>query len=37
MNDALKEALQRALGLGYQIDRELDGGGMSRVFVARDS
>ena len=36
MNDALTDALASALGSGYRIDRELGGGGMSRVFVARD-
>jgi hypothetical protein len=30
------EHLQAALGAGYQLDRELTGGGMSRVFVAVD-
>jgi serine/threonine-protein kinase len=29
--------LQRALGPGYQIERELKPGGMSRVFVAEDT
>src|SRR3569623_3510847 len=29
--------LQSALGANYQLDRELTGGGMSRVFVAIDS
>ena len=28
--------LQRALGDAYRVDRELGGGGMSRVFVAPD-
>ena len=28
--------LQRALGANYTIQRELGGGGMSLVFVARD-
>ena len=28
--------LQSALGANYQLDRELTGGGMSRVFVAVD-
>src|SRR4051812_10658652 len=28
--------LQDALGTGYELDRELLGGGMSRVFVAKD-
>ena len=36
MSDALRRALQRALGDGYRVDRELGGGGMSRVFVAHD-
>lgn len=30
------EQLQSALGPNYQLDRELTGGGMSRVFVATD-
>jgi len=30
------EQLQAALGTGYQLDSELTGGGMSRVFVAID-
>jgi serine/threonine protein kinase/tetratricopeptide (TPR) repeat protein len=34
--DSLADSLQRALGDGYRVDRELGGGGMSRVFVARD-
>ncbi|HKH93287.1 MAG TPA: protein kinase [Gemmatimonadaceae bacterium] len=33
---ALREQLQDALGSAYTIQRELGGGGMSRVFVARD-
>ena len=32
----LDEQLQDALGPSYTIQRELGGGGMSRVFVARD-
>lgn len=36
MTDALQLQLQAALGSAYTIDRELGGGGMSRVFVARD-
>lgn len=32
----LKDELQSALGENYRIDRELTGGGMSRVFVAED-
>lgn len=34
--DLFVAALQDALGPAYQIGRELGGGGMSRVFVARD-
>jgi dienelactone hydrolase len=33
---ALHEHLQATLGSDYQIERELGGGGMSRVFLARD-
>ncbi len=33
----LKERLQAALGSAYTIERELGGGGMSRVFVAHES
>jgi serine/threonine-protein kinase len=36
MIDQLREELQRSLGSAYTIDRELGGGAMSRVFVARD-
>ena len=32
----LRERLQAALGPSYAVDRELGGGGMSRVFVAVD-
>ena len=32
MNDLL-ERLQRAVGDAYRIERELGGGGMSRVFL----
>jgi len=32
----LREQLQSVLGHGYHVRRELGGGGMSRVFVARD-
>src|ERR1700716_16752 len=32
----LRESLQRALGASYTIQRELGGGGMSLVFLARD-
>jgi serine/threonine-protein kinase len=37
MSDRLRDDLQAALGRGYALDRELGGGGMSRVFVARES
>jgi tetratricopeptide (TPR) repeat protein len=33
----LRDQLQQHLGSAYTIDRELGGGGMSRVFVARDT
>ncbi len=36
MTDALLNDLKAALGDAYQIERELTGGGMSRVFVARE-
>jgi serine/threonine protein kinase/tetratricopeptide (TPR) repeat protein len=36
VSDALREQLQTSLGAAYTIARELGGGGMSRVFVARD-
>jgi len=32
----LRAYLQQSLGAGYTLERELGGGGMSRVFVARD-
>jgi serine/threonine-protein kinase len=32
----LRSQLQSTLGGSYSIERELGGGGMSRVFVARD-
>jgi tetratricopeptide (TPR) repeat protein len=34
MSSDLRDTLQTALGAGYRIDRELGGGGMSRVFLA---
>jgi serine/threonine-protein kinase len=34
---SLRDQLQRALGDAYTIERELGGGGMSRVFVATDN
>ena len=33
----LAARLQAALGAGYRVERELGGGGMSRVFVAHDT
>ena len=33
----LRTQLQSTLGDGYTLERELSGGGMSRVFVARDN
>ena len=37
MTDVLREQLQqKTLGSAYIIDRELGGGGMSRVFVAEE-
>ena len=32
----LREQLEQALGATYRIDRELGGGGMSRVFLATE-
>jgi len=32
----LREQLQATLGRGYTLERELAGGGMSRVFVAHE-
>ncbi|HMA24511.1 MAG TPA: protein kinase, partial [Gemmatimonadaceae bacterium] len=34
---ALREELQESLGTAYTIDRELGGGGMSRVFLAEET
>jgi serine/threonine protein kinase len=36
VSSTLQEQLQRALGEAYLLERELGGGGMSRVFVALD-
>jgi len=33
----LRDELQRTLGTSYTLERELGGGGMSSVFVARDN
>ncbi len=35
--DRLREQLDRTLGSAYAVEEELGGGGMSRVFVARDT
>ena len=37
MSAELRDQLQRTLGTAYVIERELGGGGMSRVFVARET
>ena len=34
--DQLRDRLQASLGAAYQLERELGGGGMARVFVATD-
>ena len=36
MSDSFQRRLQTSLGSAYTLDRELGGGGMSRIFVARD-
>ena len=36
MSDSLRDQLQTTLGAAYTLERELGGGGMSRVFVARE-
>lgn len=36
MTSELRDRLQTTLGAAYTLERELGGGGMSRVFVARD-
>ena len=37
MTDILREGIQQALGAQFELGRELGGGGMSRVFLARDA
>ncbi len=37
MSEDLRDRVQASLGAAYTLDRELGGGGMSRVFVARDN
>jgi serine/threonine protein kinase len=34
LSDQIRQSLQSALGAAYTLERELGGGGMSRVFVA---
>ena len=36
VHDLLRDRLQTSLGATYSLDRELGGGGMSRVFLARE-
>ena len=35
--DPVRDQLKQALGQTYRIDRELGGGGMSRVFLATET
>ena len=37
MSTEFADRLQAALGSGYAIERELGGGGMSRVYLARET
>ena len=37
VSEALRSELQRALGATYALERELGGGGMARVFLARET
>jgi Tol biopolymer transport system component len=37
MSESLRDKLQSQLGSAYTLERELGGGGMSRVFVAEDN
>jgi serine/threonine-protein kinase len=37
MPDLLRDRLQASLGAAYTLERELGGGGMSRVFLAEDA
>ncbi|SRR5579883_13655 len=37
MSNALQDTLQQTLGTSYVLERELGGGGMSRVFVATET
>ena len=37
LTNQLRSRVQATLGASYTIERELGGGGMSRVFLARDA
>jgi serine/threonine-protein kinase len=37
LRDPLRDQIQASLGSAYRLERELGGGGMSRVFLARDA
>lgn len=37
VTEPLRDQLQRILGNAYSLDRELGGGGMSRVFLALET
>jgi serine/threonine-protein kinase len=37
LRDGFEQRLQSSLGSTYTLERELGGGGMSRVFVAEDT
>ena len=37
MSSNLRDQLQATLGAAYTLERELGGGGMSRVFVAEET
>ena len=37
MPDSLRDQIQTSLGTAYTLERELGGGGMSRVFLARET
>jgi len=37
MSNAVRDELERSLGAAYRIERELGGGGMSRVFLATET
>jgi serine/threonine-protein kinase len=37
LRDPLRDQLQATLGAAYTLERELGGGGMSRVFLAEET